>query len=208
MIKNIIFDFGGVIADLEYDRAVKGFTELGVKNADSFLGKYHQTGFFQDLEEGKIGESEFTEKLSELCGRKLNREEIEKACTSYFPAVNTQKLDILEVLRENYHLYVLSNTNPYVISWACSERFSVLKKPLNEYFDKMFLSYQIGSTKPNEKIFRAAIKEGKLNPDETLFIDDGPSNIEAAKKIGLKTLLVDSTEDWRRRLIEFLNSNN
>ena len=54
MIKNIVFDFGGVIVDIDRDKAVQAFIKLGLTDADSRLDKYHQTGIFQELEEGKL----------------------------------------------------------------------------------------------------------------------------------------------------------
>lgn len=68
MIKNIIFDFGGVIAPIDRDKAVEAFVRLGLADADLRLDKYHQTGIFQELEEGRISAEIFQEKLGELCG--------------------------------------------------------------------------------------------------------------------------------------------
>ena len=75
MIKNIVFDFGGVIADIDRDKAVQAFVKLGLKDAETRLDKYHQTGIFQELEEGKLSADGFREKLGELCGRELSAEE-------------------------------------------------------------------------------------------------------------------------------------
>ena len=69
MIKNIVFDFGGVIVDIDRDKAVQAFIKLGLTDADSRLDKYHQTGIFQELEEGKLSADEFRKQLGDLCGR-------------------------------------------------------------------------------------------------------------------------------------------
>ena len=79
MIKNIIFDFGGVIAPIDRDKAVEAFVRLGLADADLRLDKYHQTGIFQELEEGRISAEIFQERLGELCGRKLEWEEAQRA---------------------------------------------------------------------------------------------------------------------------------
>ena len=71
-----------------------------------------------------------------------------------FTGVDEAMLECLEELRRRYRLYVLSNTNPYVMDWACSEEFSARRKPLNAYFDKLYLSYQLGVLKPDERIFQ------------------------------------------------------
>ena len=76
MVKNIVFDFGGVIADIDRDKAVQAFIKLGLKDAETRLDKYHQTGIFQELEEGKLTAEGFRDKLGELCRRELTMEEI------------------------------------------------------------------------------------------------------------------------------------
>ena len=123
MIKNIVFDFGGVIADISREQAVKAFIRLGVKDADRILDKYHQTGIFQELEEGSLTEEAYRNELGKLCGRTLSWEEVQQAWLGFITGVDIRKLEYLEMLRsEGYKLYVLSNTNPYVMGWACSER--------------------------------------------------------------------------------------
>ena len=158
MIKNIVFDFGGVIVDISRDKAVQAFIKLGLADADTRLDKYHQTGIFQELEEGKISADEFRRQLGDLCGRELTMEETKQAWLGFFYEVNLDKLDYIQELRKNYHVYILSNTNPFVMSWACSPDFSSRKFPLNNYCDKLYLSYQIGHTKPAPEIFDFMIK--------------------------------------------------
>mgnify|MGYP000438250636 CR=1 FL=1 len=124
MIKNIVFDFGGVIADISREQAVKAFIRLGVKDADRILDKYHQTGIFQELEEGSLTEEAYRNELGKLCGRTLSWEEVQQAWLGFITGVDIRKLEYLEMLRsEGYKLYVLSNTNPYVMGWACANAF-------------------------------------------------------------------------------------
>jgi len=78
--------------------------------------------------------------------------------TGIFNEVDLRKLDYMLELRKSYHVYILSNTNPFVMSWACSPEFSSRKKPLNDYCDKLYLSYQVGHTKEYVKV---ALKTGE-----------------------------------------------
>ena len=116
MIKNIVFDFGGVIVDIDRDKAVQAFIKLGLADADTRLDKYHQTGIFQELEEGKLSADEFRKQLGDLCGRELTMEETKQAWLGFFNEVDLRKLDYILGLRKSYHVYLLSNTNPFVIS--------------------------------------------------------------------------------------------
>lgn len=206
MIKNIVFDFGGVIAPINREKAVEAFARIGLADADLRLDKYHQTGIFQELEEGKISDVVFQEKLGELCGRKLEWEETQKAWLGFFTTVNEDILSYLEELRMSYRLYVLSNTNPYVMGWACSERFSGAGKPLSQYVEKLYLSYEIGYTKPDERIYRFLLGDASLEPAETLFVDDGRANAEAGQKLGMHVFIPENGEDWREKLKNELKS--
>lgn len=206
MIKNIVFDFGGVIAGIDRDKAVQAFIKLGLKDADTRLDKYHQTGIFQDLEEGKLSADEFREKLGELCGRKLTECETRQAWLGFFTEVDVRKLDYMLELRKTYHVHILSNTNPFVMSWARSKEFSSAGKPLDDYCEKLYLSYQIGCTKPERKIFDFMIADSGMLPSETLFVDDGASNIGVGKELGFYTFQPENESDWRGELSELLSS--
>ena len=130
MIKTLIFDFGGVIATIDRDRAVAAFARIGLADADARLDKYHQSGIFQELEEGKLDEAGFRAELSRLCGRELTFEEVKSAWLGFFVEVPTAILDYLETLKKRYRILILSNTNTYVMSWACSADFSPSGKSL------------------------------------------------------------------------------
>lgn len=204
MIKNIVFDFGGVIVDIDRDKAVQAFIKLGLADADTRLDKYHQTGIFQELEEGKLSADDFRKELEKLCKRDLTIEETKQAWLGFFNEVDLRKLDYISELKKSYHVYLLSNTNPFVMSWACSPEFSSKKIPLNDYCDKLYLSYQIGYTKPAPEIFDFMIKDSSLIPSETLFVDDGASNICKGKELGFMTFQPENGEDWRDHLTSIL----
>ena len=86
-IKNIVFDFGGVIIDIDRDRAVKKFIEIGVRDADNLLDKYHQKGIFLEVEDGRIDAESFRLKLSESCGKELTYKEVELGWRGFITAV-------------------------------------------------------------------------------------------------------------------------
>lgn len=121
-----------------------------------------------------------------------------------FNEVNLNKLDYILELRKSYHVYILSNTNPFVMSWACSPDFSSKKKPLNDYCDKLYLSYQVGHTKPAPEIFEFMVNDCNIIPSETLFVDDGASNIQIGKELGFETFQPKNGEDWREEMTAIL----
>lgn len=205
MIKNLVFDFGGVIADLDRQSAVDAFISIGLKDADKRLNKYHQTGIFQELEEGRISDNEFIQILERLCNRPLTWSEVQKAWLGFLKGINLNKLHLLEQLhKEGYRLYLLSNTNPFIMNWACSKDFTNEGKTLPEYFDHLYLSYKIGCTKPDKKIFTHLITDTNILPEETIFVDDGPANIRMGKELGMHTFCPKNATDWCDELIKLL----
>ncbi len=200
MIKNLVFDFGGVIVDIDTDNAIKCFDGLGVKNPTDYLNSYKQAGPFFALENGDITADEFVDELSLLCNRKVSYSEAQQAWMGFVVKVNTEYLEYLQLLRKRYSLSILSNTNPFLQGWARSSEFTATGKSLDDYFDNLFLSYKMNCSKPGEEIYRKMLLEGNMNPSETLFVDDGAKNIEAARSMGINVMLVKNGEDWRPML--------
>jgi putative hydrolase of the HAD superfamily len=197
-IKNIVFDLGGVLITLDKDKAIRRFKEAGLDHAEELLDPYHQKGIFLELEEGKLSQEEFYEALRKEAGKYISNEMIDYGWFGFLKELPEYKLEMLEQLRgKGYKLYLLSNTNPVVMAWAFSPEFSSKGKSLDAYFDKLYLSYQIGCTKPAAKIFEVLINDSGITPSETLFIDDGSANIEMGKKLGMKTYQPLNGEDFR-----------
>jgi putative hydrolase of the HAD superfamily len=196
-IKNIVFDLGGVIITLERSEAVRRFKEAGLGNAEELLDAYHQKGIFLELEEGKLSQEEFYDAVRKEAGKFIPNEAIDYGWLGFLKEVPVYKLTMLEELRKNYNLYLLSNTNPVVMAWAFSSAFSPEGKSIEKYFDKLYLSYQIGCTKPSPLIFDYMFNDSGILPAETLFIDDGSANVAIGEKLGMKTYQPENGEDFR-----------
>ena len=191
------------------EEAIKRFKSIGLKNVEDYLNPYTQTDIFGDIEEGKISAEQFRAKLSELIGKEVTYEECKFAWLGYRQDVPLRNLDILRKLKvQGYKLILLSNTNPFMMSWGLSGEFDGNGNSLESYFDSLYLSYKLGVMKPNKKIFQYIIDNEKIQPGESLFIDDGERNINAARLLGFKTLCPINGEDWTKELIELLNNNN
>ena len=209
MIRNIVFDLGGVIMTICQEEAIKRFKSIGLKNVEDYLNPYTQTDIFGDIEEGKISAEQFRAKLSELIGKEVTYEECKFAWLGYRQDVPLRNLDILRKLKaQGYKLILLSNTNPFMMSWGLSGEFDGNGNSLESYFDSLYLSYKLGVMKPNKKIFQYIIDNEKIQPGESLFIDDGERNINAARLLGFKTLCPINGEDWTKELIEILKNYN
>ena len=205
-IKNILFDLGGVIITIDQPQAVRRFTELGLRDAASRLDPYTQGGIFGDLERGTIDAEGFRSGLSKLIGREVTMADCLYGWKGYCGDVPKRNLVALKKLHaEGYRIILLSNTNPFMMSWAMSNDFDGEGHSLEEYMDACYMSYKVGVMKPDEAFFTYVIEAEGINPAETLFVDDGPKNIEAAARLGINTFLATNGKDWTRQIYDYLN---
>lgn len=204
-IRNVVFDLGGVIVDLDTREPVRRFQEIGVADAAELLDPYEQKGLFLELENGTIGVEDFRRELSRHTGRELPMKDVVWAWLGFIAGVEQGKLDYILKLREHYKVYLLSNTNPVVQEeWARTDRFSPAGRPINDYFDRMYTSYEAGITKPDPAIFRYMLDDTGMIPAETLFVDDGEKNVAVARSLGFVTYQPANGEDWREPVARLL----
>ena len=204
-IKNIAFDLGGVVIALSYEQAVRRFEEIGLKDARQHLDAFHQRGIFGDLERGIISTEEFRIELGKLIGREVTYDECLYAWHGYVEYVPQKNLQMLLKLRQlGYKVCLLSNTNPFMMQWAMSNEFDGNGHSMDYYFDNLYLSYKYKYMKPSPEIFKIMLEGQQSSAEETLFIDDGQKNVEAAKELGMKTLFPENNEDWTMPLAKLL----
>jgi putative hydrolase of the HAD superfamily len=206
MIKNLIFDMGGVLVGVQRERAVQNFKAIGVSDADKLIDMYHHKGLFFSFEKGDIDAAGFCRLLNEHAGTSISSEAIGNAWTSMIDPTQGYKLEYLQELRKTYKLFLLTNNNPYIMGWACSPDFTPYGA-LSDFFDKLYISYHMKCMKPDLQIYRMLIEDAAINPAESLFIDDSELNIQAAKACGLLVFLVNNAPDWRDELKIFLSEN-
>ncbi|MCM1076946.1 MAG: HAD family phosphatase [Bacteroides sp.] len=204
MIKNLLFDLGGVIMDLDRDRCVRAFEKLGMKDADSFLGVYGQKGAFLALESGRIDAAGFHESVRPMIDREnVTDREIDDAFNEFLVGIPVHRLESLRELHKDYKVYLLSNTNPIMMESKIAEEFRKEGLEMDDYFDGVFTSYEAKCCKPGKAIFDYAAKMGGFEPSETLFFDDSQSNVDAARSFGFNAVLVKPGDEFVDLLSEF-----
>ena len=190
MIKNLLFDLGGVIMDIRRLNCVASFERLGMKDADNFLGEYSQKGPFLQLEEGAISEEEFRTAVRALIDGEVSDEQIDSAFCDFLVGIPKYRLEQLRQLKKSYNIYMLSNTNSIMWRSRIAEDFRQEGLEREDYFDGIVTSFEARSIKPDAKIFHTVVEKLGINPDETLFLDDSQKNLDAATQLGFHTLLV------------------
>ena len=203
MIRNLLFDLGGVIIDIERNRCVEAFEALGLQNADSYFGLYAQTGIFMAIEDGSIGVDAFHAALREKLPEGVTDYQIDTAFQKFIVGIPEHRLKALRDLRrKGYGIYLLSNTNPIMWRGVIAKEFGKEGLRREDYFDGMVTSFDARAAKPDEKIFRYTVEQLGILPEETLFFDDGKANVEAARALGFQAVLVEPGTEFTEYLPE------
>ncbi len=216
MVKNIIFDFGGVVIHLQPDEAMHRFEALGITDARQQMSIFGQTGIFGQVEKGEITTDEFCRllaleaqqkggKFPEVDNPSYTYEEAKWAWMGYVKAVPQKNLEALLRLQKQYDLYLLSNLNPFLQQWAESDAFSGDGHGLRHYIPYLYYSFQLRDYKPAPSMFRRMLDAAGLRAEDCVFVDDSPRNIEGCEAVGMRGLLVGKDEDWIAPLDDLLN---
>jgi FMN phosphatase YigB (HAD superfamily) len=194
--ETIIFDLGGVLVDIDYQATSKAFENLGVTDFDLHYNQFQQNSLFDKFETGKISSQFFINKLMDVVPKGITPNQVVaswNAMIGYFPF---KKLDVLKRIRQTHKQILLSNTNEIHMPIVYKNWNKISDIPLNDLFDQVYLSFEIGKRKPDVETFLWVIQENKLIPENTLFIDDSPQHIEGAKSAGIKTHYYQSEEEF------------
>ena len=188
-IKNIIFDLGGVIYDLNHGLSHQAFRALGMPGIDKLFSHSGQSEIFDHLEMGLISPEEFRDHIREIGGKDLSDEEIDHAFNALLIGFNhPEYFDFLTDLKKDYRTFLLSNNNAihyeYIMDQLERDRN---ERSLSPYFEKDYYSHLMGMRKPHPEIFEEVLEEEGLEPEETLFIDDTLIHLTTARGLGLHT---------------------
>lgn len=185
-IRNIIFDLGGVLLNIDPKKTIDAFGKLGMEQLVGDKGLSYDHEIFYLMEQGRITSDEFRQGVLELLPTQVSFQEIDDAWTAMlldFPAI---RVELVKNLRNDFKIYLFSNTNAIHV-----EKFhSIFRKQhgfeVSTLFDKDFYSNEIGYRKPSPESFKEIIRLSGINPEESLFIDDSFQNVESAIASGLK----------------------
>jgi putative hydrolase of the HAD superfamily len=190
-IKNIIFDLGGVIINLDNQRTEDAFIAMGVKNFREHFGHGHAASFFKEYEVGKIDDQQFVASLKALAGLSVSDSEIIKGWNALLLDFPPERIELLKALRQKYRLFLFSNTNGlHLTALQQTYRDTFGQAELDDNFERAYYSHILGLRKPDKASYEFILRENGLKGEETLFVDDALINIEGAEKAGLKGLLV------------------
>ena len=184
-IRNIVFDLGGVLVDLDFKAAINGLQKAGFANVKEQLQAFDRDGIFQKFELGEMTAEEFRTAIRENSSVELTDEEVDALWNAMLLEVPREKLELILELRGKYMVYLLSNTNSIHWDYVCKNAFNYRGFRVEDYFEETFLSYEMHLAKPDKAIFEKVLHDANLLPEETLFIDDSEANCKAAEEVGI-----------------------
>lgn len=193
VVKNILFDLGGIFLNIDYQKTEQAFVDLGVKEFNQFFSQQFSNTLFESLETGKITPVDFYDAFRKETKTSLSDEAIENAWNAMLLDFPKERLQWLEEIGQRYPIYLFSNTN--IIHYQCFiDKFEKQfpQSSFNDYFRKAYYSHELGMRKPYPDSYRKVMELENLDPAETLFIDDTPKNIEGAQQAGLQTILLNN----------------
>lgn len=198
ILKNIIFDLGGVLLNIDYNKTAEAFAGLGLTDFKSMYGQFSADDLFEKLETGHVTQEEFYDVLQSR-HHTLTPESITKAWNAMVLDFRLDSLQFLVKLSKKYNLYLLSNTN-IIHKTHFDSLFTkeIGGGSIDDYFKKAYYSHLIGYRKPNSDIFHFVLKDAGIIAEETLFIDDSINNVEAAALVGIRTHLLATDEQVER----------
>jgi putative hydrolase of the HAD superfamily len=195
-IKNIIFDLGGVIINLDIPKTISEFNKLSNQPFESIYNQLQQTPVFDLFDKGQITEKDFFVELKKALQNDVTDEELLFAWNAMLLDFPKHRLELLSKLKPNYRLFLLSNTNEsHVLEFEKTLVASHGYQNLEPFFEKVYYSCRMNQRKPNADIFESVLNENNLIAEETLFIDDSPQHVEGALTLGIKAMLLEKNNE-------------
>ena len=191
-IKNIIFDLGDVILNIDVPLASSSFGKLSGREQHEILTLFKEKELFRLFETGLVDEDAFRNMIRELLEfPDWSEEIIDTAWNSLLLDIPPARIELIKELGKNYRLFLLSNTSSIHIKQVNKILHAATGiEKLDNLFEKVYLSYEMGLMKPDPAIYLQVLEESGLVAEETLFLDDNADNITAASKLGIDTILV------------------
>lgn len=183
MIRNIILDFGDIFINLDKTATAKAMQKFGFSRLMPRLDV-----LFKEYEKGAISTSNFLAEVS-LAFPGASKKDLIDAWNAILLDFPDNRLRFIEELasREQYRLFLLSNTNDIHIEHVKQQMGTEKYNRFKNVFDVFYLSYEMGMRKPDMEIFRFVLRQNHLLPNETLFVDDTRENTDSAARLGMRT---------------------
>ncbi len=187
-IKNILFDLGGVIIDIDPQKSLEAFIRLA---GNVEIPQVYQHQLFHRLESGQIEPDDFRREIKHALGLMIHDHEIDACMNAMLGEIPVERLKLLEKMKQRHRTALISNTNAiHYAGFTGYLQKTHGSESLDVYFHKTYYSHLVKIRKPDPRIFEMILQENNFNPQETLFLDDTEEHLNSAAKLGLQTIKV------------------
>ncbi len=186
--KNILFDLGGVILDINVQATLKRFYELGFPAELMQFPDSMSTDLYYKYGTGKLDTEQFRNQIRKAAGVEMSDQTFDEAWNSMLVRFPEERIELLKTLSKRYDLYMLSNTSALHVKVFEKMYLDVAGEPLNKVFKKLYYSHEIGWHKPDPEAWEFVIRDAAIKAEETLFLDDTIHNIKAAQELGFQAI--------------------
>ena len=186
--KNLIFDLGNVLYDIDFVKMYNAFDALGIPNFENHFTLNKSDQIFFDLEKGLINEDQFCEGFNKLYSLNLTKDQIIGAWNALLVGYRKESIDWVRANNGRYATFLYSNTNQIHYDHFIPQFAQEIGGNFENLFKTPYYSHKMGQRKPDPASFQFILDKEGLKATETLFIDDNEPNVIAAASIGLQVL--------------------
>jgi len=194
-IKNIIFDLGGVLLNINPLLSLLELEKISGISQEELTVKLISEQIFIKFETGRLDSAQFRSELCRIINTSVSDSEVDRIWNKLILDIPLHRVNLLKELRNNYKVYMLSNTNIIHFDHYTRELAETLGINLADLFDRIYVSHEIGIHKPDARIYTYVLENAKINASETVFIDDSLANIEAAERLGIAGIHITNGRD-------------
>ena len=187
-IKNILFDLGGVILDINVQATLKQFYELGFPAELMQFPNSMTTDLYFKYETGKLNTEQFRNQIRKAAGVEMTDRAFDEAWNAMLVRFPEERVALLKELSKRYKLYMLSNTSALHVKVFEKMYLDSAGESMHQVFDKIYYSHEIGWHKPDREAWEYVIKDAGIKAEETLFLDDNIHNIKASQELGFQAI--------------------
>ena len=191
MLPHLLFDFGGVLIDIDYAATPAALRRLSRAGSTIAFSQASQAELFDKFETGHLSPAEFRAGLREAYVLDASDADLDAAWHAMLLGVPADRLALVaELRRQGHQTALLSNTNALHIA-EINRRLAGqygFAHGIADVLDRVFYSQEVGLRKPGEEIFRHVLREMNWRPEDVLFIEDSPQHVATARRLGLRVL--------------------
>jgi len=194
-IRNIVFDLGGVLLNINPLLSLIEFEKTSGISKEELLLKFASEELFKKFETGSLNTAQFRSNLCRIMNTRVSDSEIDRIWNKLILDIPLHRVELLQELRKNYRVFLLSNTNSIHFDFYTREFNEKYGFPMTDLFERLFLSHEIGIHKPDAGIYTFVLENAQIHASETVFIDDSIANVEAAEQLGISGIHISNGQD-------------